>query len=454
MIKETNQLNKVLARIVGEEWIVREKSYLKVSPRTSEEVSQILKMANKIKSPVTPRGGGTGWWSKSRPRAGGILMDMTRMNEVLVIDEDTLTVTVEAGISFTKLEAKISEKGYRLVIFPESGRTATVGGHIETWGTSPYASSGFEDQATQIVSLKVVLPTGEIVPTGSGAVKSAAGNFARRFFPADLTGLFIGAEGAFGIITEATLKMHKWPEAIITRMIGFRELGGPVSVLREFQETQRKGGLLTIGEQRLMQREMLIAVIPRIKELISEDLIFFLTIRGDGDAVDVKHHIDQACAIARKQGGIVIEDEFPEWWEGRYKLISGAIKGPRIMLVAMVPMGKFLEASELTKKFGQEHGIKIAMLGYPISGPIMLAHAIIPVGGPNASERKKALALARKLMDALMDIGGVPHRVGTDFLPVITKRLDSAYYDLIKKIKRVLDPKGIMNPDLVIPGSK
>jgi FAD/FMN-containing dehydrogenase len=124
------------------------------------------------------------------------------------------------------------------------------------------------------------------------------------------------------------------------------------------------------------------------------------------------------------------------------------------MLVAMVPMGKFLEASDLTKKFGQEHGIKIAMLGYPISGPIMLAHAIIPVGGPNASERKKALALARKLMDALMDFGGVPHRVGTDFLPVITKRLDSAYYELIKKIKRVLDPKGIMNPDLVIPGGK
>jgi FAD/FMN-containing dehydrogenase len=454
MRKETKQLNKALARIVGEEWIVIEKSYLKVSPRTSEEVSQILKVANKEKSPVTPRGGGTGWWSKSRPRAGGILMDMTRMNEVRVIDEDTLTVTAEAGISFTKLESQISEKGYRLVLFPESGRTATLGGHIETWGTSPYASSGFEDQATQIVALKVVLPTGEIVPTGSGAVKSAAGNFARRFFPADLTGIFIGAEGAFGIITEATLKMHKWPEAIITRMIGFPALGGAVNVLREFQETQRKGGLLTIGEQRLMQREMLMAVIPRIKELIREDLKIVLTIRGDGDAVDVNHHLAQACAIAAKQGGIVVEDEFPEWWEGRYKLISGAIKGPRIMLVAMVPMGKFLEASELTQKIGQEHGTHIPMLGYPISGPIMLAHAIIPVGGPDAHERKKALALARKLMEALMDIGGVPHRVGTDFLPVITKRLDAAYYDFIKKIKRVLDPKGIMNPDLVIAGGK
>lgn len=454
MGKETDKLSKVLSGIVGEGAVVKEKSYLKVSPRTAEEVSQILKVANKTRCPVTPRGGGTGWWSKSRPGAGGILMDMTRMNEVLAIDEDALTVTVQAGISFTRLESQIGEKGYRIVIFPESGKTATVGGHIQTWGTSPYSSSGFEDQATQIVGLKVVLPTGEIVPTGSGAIKGAAGNFARRFFPADLTGLFIGAEGAFGVITEATLKMHKWPEAIVSRMIGFRELAGAVRVLREFQETQRKGGLSTIAEQRLMQREMLITVMPKIKGLITDDMIFFLSIRGDGDAADVKHDLAQACTIATNQGGTVIEGEFPEWWEGRYKLISSALKGPRIMLVAMVPMGKFIEASDLALKIGEENGMKIALRGYPMSGPIMLAHATIPVTGPAASERKKALTLARKLMEALMNIGGVPHRVGTDFLPVITKRLNPSYYDLIKRIKKMLDPKGIMNPGLVIPEGK
>ena len=451
MGKETDKLFKALARIAGDAAAVKEKSYLKVSPRTSEEVSQILKVANRTRCPVIPRGAGTGWWSKSRPGAGGILLDMTRMNEVLAINEDALTVTTEAGISFTQLESKIAEKGYRIVIFPESGRTATVGGHIETWGTSPYSSSGFEDQATQIVALKVVLPTGEIVPTGTGAVKGAAGNFARRFFPADLTGLFIGAEGAFGVITEATLKLHKWPEAMATRMIGFRYMAGAVKALREFQETQRKGGLLTIAEQRLMQREMLLAVMPRVKGLVADDMIFFLIIRGEGDAADVKHHLTQSCAIATNQGGTVIEGEFPEWWEGRYKLVAGALKGPRIMLVAMVPLGKFIEASNLAEKISEEHGLKIALRGYPMSGPIMLAHATVPVMGSAASERKKALTLARKLMEAIMDLGGVPHRVGTDFLPVITKRLDPSYYDLIRRIKKMLDPKGIMNPGLVIP---
>jgi FAD/FMN-containing dehydrogenase len=376
---------------------------------------------------------------------------MTRMNEVLAIDEDALTVTVEAGISFTRLESAIGGKGYRILIFPESGRTATVGGHIETWGTSPYSSSGFEDQATQIVALKVVLPTGEVVPTGSGAVKGAAGNFARRFFPADFTALFIGAEGAFGVITEVTLKMHRWPEAMVSRFIGFQNLSDAVRVLREFQETQRKGGLLTVSEQRLLPRETLIAVLPGIKERITPDMAFFLSIRGDGDAVDVRHQLAKAGDVAASQGGTVIEDEFPEWWEGRYQLISSALRGPRIMLVAMVPMGKFVEASDLAEKLGKEHGLKITMRGYPMSGPIMLAHAPIAVAGPTASERKKALTLARKVMEAIMDLGGVPHRVGTDFLPVITKRLDPSYYDLIKRIKKMLDPKGIMNPGLVIP---
>ena len=116
--------------------------------------------------------------------------------------------------------------------------------------------------------------------------------------------------------------------------------------------------------------------------------------------------------------------------------------------------GKFIEASDLALKIGEEHGLKITLRGYPMSGPIMLAHATIPVTGPAASERKKALTLARKLMEALMNLGGIPHRVGTDFLPIITKRLDPSYYDLIKKIKKMLDPRGIMNPGLVIPEGK
>ena len=197
-----------------------------LQPRTAEEIAAILRVANREGTPVRPRGGGTGWWSSTLPPEDGILLRMTRMNEVLAIDEDVMTVRVEAGVTFAGLEEALAAKGYRIMIFPESGRTATVGGHIQTWGTSPHTSSVFEDQATQIVGLKVVLPTGEIVPTGTGAVTTAAGDFNRRFFPADLTGLFLGSEGAFGVVAEATLKIHRQPEALLTRVAGFPDLPG------------------------------------------------------------------------------------------------------------------------------------------------------------------------------------------------------------------------------------
>ena len=158
-IKNLRSTQEALAKIIGAEWVSLRNSYLTVSPKTSEEISQILKLANKLRIPVSPRGGGTAWWSNTRPKAGGIMIRMNRMNQVRVIDEDTMTVTVEAGITFSDLESKLNEKGYRIVISPESGKIATMGGHIETWGTSPYSSSFFEDQDTQLVGLKVVLPT-------------------------------------------------------------------------------------------------------------------------------------------------------------------------------------------------------------------------------------------------------------------------------------------------------
>jgi FAD/FMN-containing dehydrogenase len=377
---------------------------------------------------------------------------MTRMNEVIAVDEDVMTVTAEAGITFEKLDEALASKGYRVVLFPESGKVATLGGHIQTWGTAPHSSSVFEDQATQILGMKVVLPTGKILPTGTGAFTTARGHFARRFFPADLTGLFLGSEGAFGVIVEAALKIHRRPEVILMRIAGFKETAPLIRLLRRLQEGQRGGGLATLVEQRTVPREMMVTAIPRLETSITREVRQLLVLRAEGDRDDAERHMARACAIAVEEGGEIAKDEIPEWWSGRFVVQAASLgKGQKIMIVAFAPFGRLPEAFSFTEKFNQKHNLKLGLVGYPFGGPVLLAHAILPWDGTQPKSREKALAQAREFMEGLVQIGCVPHRVGTDFLPIMVEKLDPGYYEFVRRIKKMLDPKGIMNPGVIVP---
>ncbi len=453
--EKINRLQGELAGIVGADWVSKRGTSLVVQPRTAEEIASVLRTANQTATPVRPRGGGTGWWSSTRPPEGGILLNVTRMNEVIAVDEDLMTVTAEAGIAFEKLDEALGSKGYRIVLFPESGRVATLGGHIQTWGTAPHSSTVFEDQATQLLGMRVVLPTGEIIPTGTGAVTTAGGDFARRFFPADLTGLFLGSEGAFGVITQATLKIHRRPETILMRIIGFRRTEPLIRLLRRLQNGQRGGGLSTLVEQRIIPREMITAAIPRLETTLPREAPYFIVLRAEGDRADAERHMAQACAFGVEEGGEISEDDIPEWWSGRYFVQAASLgKGGKIMIVAFTPFGRLQEAFALAEDFGNRHNLTLRLVGYPFGGPVLLAHALVPWNPAQPGSRDKALVLAREFMEALLRIGCVTHRVGSDFLPVLVEKLDPAYYDFVKRIKRVLDPNGIMNPGVLVPAGR
>jgi glycolate oxidase len=450
--KNINQLEEEFAGILGAEWVSRKDNSLVVQPRTVEEVAAILRQANREGVPVRPKGGGTGWWSSTAPPEGGVLLHMIRMNKVIAVDEDAMVVTAEAGITFEKLEEALGNRGYRIVLFPESGKIATLGGHIQTWGTAPHSSSVYEDQATQVLGLKVVLPTGETLPTGTGAVPAAGGHFARRFFPADLTGLFLGSEGAFGVIVEAALKMHRRPDAILMRIVAFRQTPPLIRLLRRLQETQRGGGLATLVEQRVVPKEMMVTAIPRLQAALSQELRHLLVLRAEGDRADAERHLAKARAFAAEVGGEVVEDDIPEWWSGRFVVQAASLgKGQKIMIVAFAPFGRLQEALTLAEEFGKKHDLKLGLFGYPFGGSVLLAHWTIPWDASGPQTRERALARAREFMGALVRIGCVPHRVGTDFLPVLAENLDPGYYEFVKRIKKMLDPKGIMNPGVLLP---
>ncbi|MFX1304160.1 MAG: FAD-binding oxidoreductase [Promethearchaeota archaeon] len=185
-----------------------------IRPKDAQEISEILKVANEENIPVIPRGAGICEFGGSKPIGdNGIVLDLKRMDDILYLDEDNLIVTVEAGISWGKLNEYLCHYGlYTGCMGPGSGLSASIGGGISHHSVGGGGCAKYGACTNQLVSLEVVLPTGEIVETGSQANKYSKLPFNRFGNGPDLTGLFCGDNGVFGIKTKVSLKIFPKPE--------------------------------------------------------------------------------------------------------------------------------------------------------------------------------------------------------------------------------------------------
>ena len=320
---------------------------------------------------------------------------------------------------------------------------ATLGGHIETWGTSPHSSAFYEDQSTQIVALKVVLPTGEIVQTGSSAV-TTAGILCQTVLPlrSDRT-----------VYRRGKRLRHRYrghPEdASVARSQPDEDGGiqgsetGSGHLAQDPGGTEERKSQHPLGTAPDAEGHILLAV-PRLADSLARPTRYMICFRGEGECGEVESHMARTCGIAQAEGGRVLDDPVPEWWEGRHGLFPELVlsKGPRIMLVAITPMGRYEEACKLAERFGHEHRLDISLIEYPLGGPVMLAHVVIRFEGATSRARERTLSLARKLMEGLMELGCVPHRVGTDFLPVLIKNTRSFLLRIGEKNQETPRPEG------------
>jgi len=213
-----------------------------IRPKNSKEISEILKIANEENTPVYPRGGGCCEFGGSKPIGdGGILLDLKRMDNVLNLDQENLIVTVEAGISWGKLNDYLSNYGlYTGCLGPGSGLTASVGGGISHHSVGGGGCAKYGACTNQLVGLEVVLPTGEIIETGSKANKYSTYHFNRFGNGPDLSGLFCGDNGILGVKTKVSLQVFPKPEFANykTFILPRKSLDTSVTI---FQEMRKKG---------------------------------------------------------------------------------------------------------------------------------------------------------------------------------------------------------------------
>ena len=271
-----------------------------VRPGSSIEVAKVLQIADYYKLPVTTWGGGSGSQGGALPVAGGILLDMKRMNRVVEFNEDSMCVTVETGINFQQLEWYANERGYSLMHYPSSMGCGTVGGFLAHNGIG-VLSTKYGKIDDMCLSLEAVLPNGDIIDS-SPIPKYAAGP--------NLANMFLGSEGTLGVITKATLRIYKTPQVRKFRAFLFKNVSDGINCGRDILR------LVKPSIMRLYDEAETKSIIKEVLGFAAPGAFMNMAVEGIAEIADIEERIIlETCARYQAQD---LGAEYGEkWWKSR-----------------------------------------------------------------------------------------------------------------------------------------
>ncbi len=409
-----------------------------VFPGSTEEVSEVLKLANKNKVPVTPVGGGAGTCGGTLPIYGGMQLDLKRMDKVLDIDHKSMLVRVEAGMVGIDLEEAVNRHGYTLGHTPTSMRASNVGGFLATRsGGSMSSLYGKIEDLT--LGLEVVLADGSIVRTKA---------VPRHSVGPDLRELFIGSEGTLGVITEATLRLFPIPEERRFRSMAFSDVHSGLETIRRIF---RAG--ITPSVVRFYDPEDTAMAMSQHFDVEEGDCMLLLAFDGAVEKVDYEERV--SVEICRENGGKDFGDgPSKRWWEHRYDMYY-----PTKFTTAGFSIGDTIDIVATYDKLENVYrAMKTAMEAHEAFVMSHFSHmyqnggSIYMIFFTSQPDAETAWATYKKIWDdgvaACLREGGTmshQHGVGLSRSTYTEDELGSGF-QVLKRIKDVLDPNGIMNP--------
>jgi glycolate oxidase len=416
-----------------------------VLPRSTEQVSQIVKLAARERIPVVTRGMGSGLTAASVPFRGGITLSMTRMNRVLEIDEVNATVHAEAGIVTADLQAAVEKLGLFYPPDPSSIKHSTIGGNIACNAGGPrclkYGVTG-----DYVLGLTVVLADGRILHTGGKLIKDVVGY--------DLTALLTGSEGTLGIITEALLRLTAKPKFARTALVEFPALADASRTVNAILSAGIVPATLELMD------ETAIACIEESLHLgLPLDVEATLLIETDGaDEASVLREIEAIAEICRQCGARQVkvardEAERSSLWKAR-RSVSPALarKAPnKLGEDITVPRSAIPEAIRRIKAVSAKYGLPIVIFGHAGDGNL---HPNILFDKRDPEQWKKVEQMVAEEFAIALELGGTlsgEHGVGALKRPYMETALGAVSLDIQKRIKAALDPLNILNPGKVFP---
>lgn len=428
---EAKYLSDTLGRIKGSAAAL-------VFPKTTEEVSAVVKYAYENDLPVTTRGAGTNLVGSTVPSGQGIIIDLSLMDKIVEIDENTFTATIEAGIVLQNFQAVLDSMG--LFYPPDPGeKTATVGGNIAT-NAGGMRAVKYGVTRDYVRGLEVVLPNGEIMTVGSKNVKDASG--------LSLKHMFIGSEGTLGIITKCIVKILPKPEKSLSVLVPFANLETGISNVLKIIKANANPTAIEFVERSVVELgERYTGVKFPCPEAQAYILLTF-----DGYENEVLSGIDRVEKIVRANGAmdcIVLTDPVysADIWKVRGCLVKAVEEvSEQEPVDLVVPINRTAEFISYVHKVEKESGVMMVGFGHAGDGNV---HLCVVRGDRSDEEWEKALSSVMTLIyNKAYSLGGLTsgeHGIGMSKRKYYFSNTPNVNIEVMRAMKKALDPKGLFN---------
>src|SRR5687768_18568171 len=411
---------------------------LVVRPGSTADLAAVARLCNEYRVPLVVRGAGTGYAGGAVPARGGVVVSMERMNRILEIDETNLLAIVEPNVITADLQRAVERVGLFYPPDPASLDMSSIGGNVAECAGGPRAFK-YGTTKRYVLALEAVLPTGEVIHTGSKAVKNVVGY--------DLTQLLVGSEGTLAIITKITLRLIPRPPARATLAASFQSVHQAVdAVTALLNERVVPAAIELIDADCLREAEKYAG-----RRISSGEAL--LIVECDGTPGAVGEEIDRVTRACSSVGAVEVkqsasEEERDELWTIR-RQVSLALRATGLLKInhdVVVPRGRIPQLFEVVSELKRRFDLRIACFGHAGDGNI---HVNLMIHRDDAGEIARAKHAERLLFERVVALEGSisgEHGIGFAKAPYLALELDAAQIALLKRVKQAFDPHGILNP--------
>ena len=408
-----------------------------VFAQSTQDVSDAIKLAAQFKVPVIPFGVGSSLEGHLLAVQGGISLDVSRMAQVLSINAEDLTVTVQPGVTRKQLNEAVKSTGLFFPIDP--GADATLGGMAATRASGTNAVR-YGTMRENVLALEVVTAQGEVIRTGTRAKKSSAGY--------DLTRLMVGSEGTLGVITEVTVRLYPLPEAVMAATCSFDSLADAVNTTIQVIQLG-----VPIARCELLDANTIRMVNAHSKLTLREGAMLLMEFHGS--PASVKEQVETVQGIASDFGGQTFEwaatpEERTKLWTARHNAYFAGVQSrpgcKAITTDTCVPISHLADALLDSVTEAEQSGLTYFLVGHVGDGNFHMGYLIDP---SKPEERELAEKLNHQLVHRALKLGGTctgEHGVGLHKMGFLVEETGTGAVAMMRTIKQALDPDHIMNP--------